>query len=184
MQAVSGGANMIQLREKDLSAHALYELGIVVKDVVGSSAMLIINDRLDVALALGADGVQLPESGLPIKAARRLVGPGVLVGRSVHTVKAGIEASSAGADFLIAGTIFQSASHPEGPARGTGFLRKLKERVSVPILAIGGVTDENVGKAMREGASGAAVITAISEAEDPIEAARSLVDEMTRSSAI
>jgi thiamine-phosphate pyrophosphorylase len=145
---------------------------------------MIVNDRVDVALALGADGVQLPENGLPTSVARSLVGPDVFVGSSVHTVKAAIDAEIGGANFLIAGTIFPSTSHPQGPAHGTDFLRALKERVAVPILAIGGVTHENVGQIMRAGASGAAVITAISEADYPRNATRSLVDEMTKTSTI
>ena len=169
---------MVQLREKDLSAHELYELGLRLKNVIDDRATLIINDRIDVALALNADGVQLPENGIPVAEARRIAGPDMLVGRSVHSVNGAIKAESNGADFLIAGTIFPSASHPVGPALGTDFLRKLCREVSLPVLAIGGVTARNVRDVKEAGGSGAAVISAISESEDPGAAARSLLDKM------
>ena len=135
------------------------------------------------ALALNADGVQLPEDGIP----GRGYSPSwsvsdILIGRSVHSIGGGIEAESSGADFLIAGTIFPSASHSGGHAQGTDFLRALCGEVSLPVLAIGGVTSENVGEVMEAGCSGAAVISAISEAEDPGSAARRLFGEMMRMS--
>ena len=179
-QAVEHGVGMVQLREKDLSAHDLYELGMRVKTVISGRAKLVVNDRVDVALSLNADGVQLPEDGMPVAEARRIVGPDMLIGRSVHSVSGAVEAQSDGADFLIAGTIFRSHSHPDGAAQGTNLLRSLCREVSLPVLAIGGVTSQNVHDVMEAGCSGAAVISAISEAEDPGAATRSLLDEMVR----
>ena len=173
---------MVQLREKDLSARDLYELGTRVQNAIAGRAKLIVNDRVDVALSLNADGVQLPEDGMPVADARRIVGPDLLIGRSVHSVSGAVEAQSDGADFLIAGTIFPSPSHPYGPTQGVDFLRALCREVSVPILAIGGVTTQDVGDIMEAGCSGVAVISAISEAEDPGTAASSLVNEMTKAS--
>ena len=106
----------------------------------------------------------------------------MLIGRSVHSVSGAVEAQSDGADFLIAGTIFPSPSHPYGPTQGVDFLRALCREVSVPILAIGGVTTQNVREVMEAGCSGVAVISAISEAEDPGAAASSLVNEMMKAS--
>ena len=171
---------MVQLREKDLSARDLYELGTRVQNAIAGRAKLIVNDRVDVALALNADGVQLPEDGFSVADAMRIASPSMLIGRSVHSVSGAVEAQSDGADFLIAGTIFPSPSHPYGPTQGVDFLRALCREVSVPILAIGGVTTQNVGDVMEAGCSGAAVISAISEAEDPATATRSLLDEMVR----
>ena len=168
-QAVAHGAGMVQLREKDLPDRDLYNLGARVIEAIAGRALLIVNDRIDIALALNADGVQLPEDGAPVAEARRSVGPDMLIGRSVHSMGGAIEAESSGADFLIA---------------GTEFLRALCREVSIPVLAIGGVTSENVGDAMDAGCSGAAVISAISEAEDPGSAARKLLNEMARVSAI
>ena len=178
-QAVALGTEMVQLREKDLSARELYDLGARLKDTISGRAKLIVNDRIDVALALKVDGVQLPEDGIAVAEARRIVGPNMLIGRSVHSVDGAVEAESSGADFLIAGTIFPSASHPAGLLQGPSFLRALCSEVSIPVLAIGGVTTQNVGEVMQAGCSGAAVISAISEAEDPGCAARDLLNEMT-----
>ena len=179
-QAVEQGVGMVQLREKDLSARDLYELGTRVQDAIAGRAKLILNDRVDVALALNADGVQLPEDGMPVADAMRIASPSMLIGRSVRSVGGAVEAQSDGADFLIAGTIFPSPSHPYGPTQGVDFLRALCREVSVPILAIGGVTTQNVAEVMEAGCSGVAVISAISEAEDPGAATRSLLDEMVR----
>ena len=181
-QAVAHGAGMVQLREKDLSARDLFELGTRVQNAIAGRAKLILNDRVDVALALNADGVQLPEDGMPVADAMRIASPSMLIGRSVHSVSGAVEAQSDGADFLIAGTIFPSPSHPYGPTQGVDFLRALCREVSVPILAIGGVTTQNVGDVMEAGCSGVAVISAISEAEDPGAAASSLVNEMVKAS--
>ena len=177
-QAVKHGVGMVQLREKDLPARDLYRLGARVKDAIDGRAKLVVNDRADVALALNADGVQLPEDGIPVPDARRIVEPNILVGRSVHSVPGAAQAQLDGADFLIAGTIFPTASHPDRSAQGTGFLRAVCREVSVPVLAIGGVTAQNVREIMEGGCAGAAVISAISEAEDPGSAARALLDEM------
>ena len=181
-QAVAHGAGIVQLREKDLSARDLFELGTRVQNAIAGRAKLILNDRIDVALALNADGVQLPEDGIPVASARQIIGPNLLIGRSVHSVSGAVEAQSDGADFLIAGTIFPSPSHPYGPTQGVDFLRALCREVSVPILAIGGVTTQNVAEVMEAGYSGVAVISAISEAEDPGAAASSLVNEMMKTS--
>ncbi len=171
---------MVQIREKDLSTQDLYELAKRIKEVTEERARLLVNNRMDIALAVGADGVHLPENGLPTVVARRLAGPKFLVGRSVHTAESAVDAESDGADFLIAGTIFPSSSHPEGRTQGTEFVHVLREKISIPFLAIGGVTPENVSHLVDAGASGAAVITAISEGEDPRKTARSLIDEMAR----
>ena len=173
---------MVQLREKDLSVRDLFELGTRVQNAIAGRAKLILNDRVDVALALNADGVQLPEDGMPVADARRIASPDLLIGRSVHSVSGAVEAQSDGADFLIAGTIFPSPSHLYGPTQGVDFLRALCREVSVPILAIGGVTTQNVAEVMEAGCSGVAVISTISEAEDPGAAASSLVIEMMKAS--
>ena len=171
---------MVQLREKDLPARDLYELGKRLMNAVGARANLIVNDRADVALAIGAAGVQLPENGLRPSVVRDLVGPAMSIGRSVHSVEGAIEAEAHGADFLVAGTIFPGSGPPKGPIRGTGFLRQLSREVRIPFIAIGGVDARNAGQAMEAGSSGVAVISAISDAIDPGKAAESLLEEVTR----
>ena len=176
--AVEHGAGMVQLREKDLSSSDLHDLGKRVKEVIRGRAALIVNGNVEVAVALNADGIHLPEDGIPVGEARRMIGANKLIGRSVHSAAGAAQSQSDGADYLIAGTIFSTASHPNQPAQGVGFLHTLRRHVSLPVLAIGGVTAQNMGDIMATGASGAAVITAISEANDPGLAARELVDKM------
>jgi thiamine-phosphate pyrophosphorylase len=171
---------MVQLREKDLAPARLLPLARRLRDITAGKAMLFVNDHLDVALAAGADGVQLPEDGLPVADAVNIAEERLLVGRSVHTVRGGVEASSQGANLLLVGTVFASRSHPERAPQGLAVLQELRATVKVPMLAIGGVTPENVGAAMEKGASGAAAITAITEAEDPQRASRSLVQAVER----
>ena len=137
------------------------------------------NDRVDVALASGADGVQLAENSIPVEAARSLVGDDLLIGRSVHSVGDAIDANRAGADMLVLGAVFATASHPDQPPSGVGPLAELSRHGLAPVLGIGGITPDNVGEVVEAGASGAAVITAITESPDPQEAARALRRAMT-----
>lgn len=180
-QAVRGGVGLVQLREKDLPAAQLLALAQELRAVTAARALLVINDRLDVALAAGPDivGVHLPEEGLPVAAARRLAGHDFLIGRSVHSVQAAVQAQEEGADYLFVGTIFPSRSHPNAPTAGPVLLRQVAEAVSIPFLAIGGVVATNVGEVMRAGASGAAVISAILASPSPEVAARDLWAAMT-----
>ena len=173
-QAVEGGANLVQLREKGLPAAGLLALAEKLRAVTRGRAIFLVNDRLDVALACAADGVHLPEQGLPVAVARRLAGEGFFIGRSVHSVAEAVRAQEEGADYVQVGTIFASRSHPDQPVAGLGLLEAVAAAVSIPILAVGGVTAANVGEAMAAGASGAAVISAMLAAPSPREAARGL----------
>jgi len=178
-QAVEGGANLVQLREKDLSAADLLALAEKLRAVAHlGRALLLVNDRLDVALACSADGVHLPERGLPVAVARRLAGEGFIIGRSVHSVAEAVRAQEEGADYVQVGTIFASRSHPDQPVAGLSLMEAVAAAVKVPILAVGGITAANVGQAMEAGASGAAVISAILGAPSPSEAARDLAQAM------
>ena len=178
-QAVQGGANLVQLREKDLPAAELLALAGKLRTVTQGRALFLVNDRLDVALACAADGVHLPERGLPVAAARRLSGEGFIIGRSVHSVAEAVRAQEEGADYVQVGTIFASRSHPDQPIAGLALLEAVAAAVTIPILAVGGITAANVGEAMAAGASGAAVISAILGAPSPREAARALAQAMT-----
>ena len=176
--AVSGGVDIVQLREKDMEAGQLLDLALRIRDITASRARLFVNDRIDVALACDADGVHLGENSIPVEVARDLVGGDLLIGRSVHAVEPAIEASRAGADLLVFGTVFATASHPGRPPSGVGPLAELSGRDTAPVLGIGGITPDTVGQVVEAGASGAAVITAITESPDPQEAARALKQAM------
>ncbi len=177
--AVSGGVDMVQLREKDMASGPLLELALRLRHVTASRASLFVNDRIDVALACGADGVQLGENSIPVEAARDLAGGGLLVGRSVHSVESAVDANRAGADLLVFGSIFATASHPGQLPKGTAPLVEVSRHGTLPVLGIGGITPGNAGEVMEAGASGAAVITSITESPDPREAARTLKRAMT-----
>jgi thiamine-phosphate diphosphorylase len=173
-EAIEGGVNIVQLREKDLPAGELLTLARQLRGVCGHRALLFVNDRLDVALLSGADGVHLGEESLPVAAVRRLIPATMFVGRSVHTVNAARQAELDGADYLVAGTIFASPSHPSVVPAGIELLQRITARVSVPVLAIGGVNAENAEECRAAGASGVAVISAVLRAEDPRLAAERL----------
>ncbi|MDP3064950.1 MAG: thiamine phosphate synthase [Chloroflexota bacterium] len=177
-QAVEGGVNMVQLREKDLPGGPLLELAARLRQRTRGRALLFVNERVDVALACGADGVQLGEQALPVMAARRLVptGSGLLIGRSVHGAEGAAEAERQGADLLVAGSLFHTRSHPGVEPLGLTLLARIAAQAGVPVLGIGGVTAANAAQAIEAGAQGVAVISAILAAPDPREAAKELWD--------
>ena len=177
-QAVEGGAKLVQLREKDLPSNELLALADRLRAVTRGRALFLVNDRLDVALACAADGVHLPERGLPVAAARRLAGEGFIVGRSVHSVAEAARAQEEGADYVQVGTIFASRSHPGQSPAGLPLLEAAAREVTIPILAVGGITAANVGEVIQAGASGAAVISAILSAPSPRQAAHALAEAM------
>ncbi len=156
--AVEAGVDVVQLREADLDARHLVAIATdMLRETRGTSTRLIINDRLDVALAAGADGVHLPSRGLPPDAARRLAPPGFLIGRSVHGVAD--LASSQGADYLVAGTVWATASKPDDHALlGLDGLESIARAARVPVLAIGGLTDARVADIAAARAAGIAAI--------------------------
>ena len=171
--AVEGGVNVVQLREKDLSASELYGLAVRLRQVVGTQALLFVNDRIDVALAAGAHGVQLGGSSLPIEVARKLA-PDLLIGRSVHDVARGADAVRVGADLLLVGTMFASRSHPGQVPSGPSLVRKIAGLTSVPLVGIGGITPGNAPQVIGAGASGVAAISSIVSALDPRDGALKL----------
>jgi thiamine-phosphate pyrophosphorylase len=178
MGALDSGINLVQLRERTLPVREQFELGCRLRRLTTEAgAALLVNDRLDVALAVRADGVHLGQAGLPVVAARALMGER-LVGRSVHGLPEALKAQADGADYLMVGTIFHSASHPEFPAAGPRLIRKVKARVSAPVVAIGGITADNAAQAIAEGASGVAVIRAILADPHPQQAARRVVERV------
>ena len=172
--AVQGGVDLVQLREKDLSGGQLLRLAESLLKAIGGSASLIVNERADVAVAAGAQGVQLGEDGLPVSAARMTVGSGALVGRSVHSVQAATQAEAEGADFLVVGTMFASRSHPGEAPAGPGLMRQISEKCRLPLIGNGGITPENAPEVIEAGASGVAVISNILAAPDPKAAAEKL----------
>jgi thiamine-phosphate diphosphorylase len=177
-EAVAGGVDMVQLREKDLHGGLLLELAASLKRRIGDRALFIVNERADVAMAAGADGVQLGEQALPVAAVRSLVGPEALIGRSVHSEDGAEEAAADGADFLVVGTMYATRSHPGIVPAGPALLRRIARRCRLPLIGIGGISPDNVGEVLRAGALGVAVITSVLGASHPGEEARRLKQAM------
>lgn len=156
--AVDAGIDLIQVRERDLEAG---ELAALVTELLaatrGTPTRLVVNDRIDVALACGADGVHLRGDSIPILDARRLAPAGFLIGRSVHGVDEALDAACA--DYLIAGTVFPSASKTaQAPLLGIEGLRQIVAAVDRPVLAIGGIAGDRIGEVAATGAAGVAAI--------------------------
>lgn len=162
----------LHLRAPRASGRLLYELADRLMTLgVLAHATLLINDRLDVALAAGADGGHVGGRGLAVADARRLIGPGRLLGVSVHSVEEARGALAGEPDFLLAGTIWETPSHPGRPGAGAGLIRGVAA-LGVPVVAIGGVTPERVAEARDAGAAGFAAVRGVWDAPDPVQAVR------------
>ncbi|MDN5344781.1 MAG: thiamine-phosphate pyrophosphorylase [Clostridia bacterium] len=184
-QALAGGATAIQLREKELPARQLVALGREIRELTRSAgATFIIDDRLDVALAVEADGVHIGQEDLPAAIARRLLGPGRILGVSVGTVDQARQAVADGADYLGVGTLFATSSKGDaGEPIGLAGLKAIREAVTVPIVGIGGINSSNAAGVMAAGADGVAVISAVIGAPDITAAARELLAAVRQSRA-
>ena len=180
-RALTVGMPAIQLRERDLSARELVTLAREVQAVMASRrSQLLINDRIDVALALEGVGVHLRSNSLPVSVARQLLGARRLLGVSVHAVEEAVQAESQGADYVILGPIYETPSKLMfGPPLGIHTLEKACRLVRIPIIGIGGVTAARAREMRRVGAFGVAVITAILGADDIESATRELLDAVT-----
>ena len=174
--ALDGGATVIQLRDKIASTRALIEQGLALRVLTRErGALLIVNDRVDVALAVEADGAHVGQDDMPVGLARRLLGPDRILGVSAVNMEEAEEAVAGGADYLGIGPIFPSLGKADaGPATGAGLLTGLARRYTTPLVAIGGITAENASEVVRAGACGVAVITAVVYAEDITAASRQL----------
>lgn len=146
----------VHVRMPGAPACEVLALAVEMRRVAGP-ACLIVNDRIDVALIIGADGVQLGERSLPVAACRRLIGAQRSIGRSVHDIGGAVAAERDGADYLVAGHVFATPSKPGMPGRGLAWLRALTQAVAIPVIAIGGITHERVGEVIAAGACGVAV---------------------------
>ncbi len=178
--ALDGGIRGIQLREKDLDGGALYALAERLRVLTRRyDARLLVNDRIDVALAVEADGVHLGHDSFPVETARNLLGSARLIGASTHS-EAEIAAAQA-ADFIVFGPVYATPSKAAyGAPQGLDKLRRAVVQSTVPVLAIGGITAARVPGIIEAGAQGIALISAISAAPDPTQAARALVRAMER----
>ena len=176
-QALAAGARAIQLREKDLQTIEMYRLAEHILELTRrAGAVLMINDRVDVALALGADGVHLTRQSLPPREVRALVGSRMWIGVSCHGLEDVREAMDGGADFLVLGPIYVTPSKKAyGPPLSPAILREARTICPLPILGIGGITAAHVSEVVGAGADGVAAISAVLAAPDPSAATRELL---------
>ena len=180
--AVAGGVSLVQMREKDLPEAEQLVLARRLRELTAGRALLFVNDSVSIAQAAGADGVQLAERSRTVASARDAtaldaLGRGrLLVGRSVHDLAGATEAAEQGADLLVVGAVFETATHPGQPAVGTGLVEQIASAVSVPVLGIGGITAANAADVIVAGAAGVAVVTGVLAAGDPRDAARAICD--------
>jgi len=170
---LAGGCRMIQLREKEWPSGRLLPLAERLRDRCRrAGATFIVNDRVDLALAVGADGVHLGQDDLPPRAARPLLRPGMVLGRSTHSVGQAREAQADGADYIAVGSMFPTRTKPDFQLVGPELIRAIRPETRAPLVGIGGVTRDNVAEVIRAGADGVAVISAVCGAPDPAAATR------------
>jgi thiamine-phosphate pyrophosphorylase len=178
--ALAGGVRAVQLREKDLSAAELYPLARELRALTARyGARLLINDRLDVALAVEADGVHLGGHSLPVAVAREILGPDKLIGVSTHRPEEVTAAQQGGADFVTFGPVFFTPSKAAyGEPVGLGRLREACKAAPLPVFALGGVTLERLPELLAAGSHGVALIAAILVAADPAAAATAILSRL------
>jgi thiamine-phosphate pyrophosphorylase len=174
--SAAGGVTVVQVREKDAGAREFLDQAFVLRQAASDLAIpLIINDRVDIALACRADGVHLGQEDMPCALARRIAGKDMIIGVSVSTVDEALEAEADGADYLGVGPLFATLTKADAlPATGLGVLRTIRQAVRIPLVGIGGITHANAGDVIRAGADGVAVVSAIIASPDPGAAARAL----------
>ena len=166
-EAVAGGATMVMLRESGMAAGDLAKLALRVKPITRGKALLVIHDRIDVAQAIEADGVQLAEDGLSTRSARSLIGKYTVLGRSADDHATALDATRDGAEWVLAGPIYKSISQPNEKPTGAKLITVIVENSSIPVIAIGGITVDKVEEVVKAGAAGVAVLSSVSAAEDP-----------------
>ena len=182
--ALAGGVDIVQVREKHRTARTRLEIAETLRGPTAEADVpLIINDRLDIALAVDADGVHLGDDDLPVAVARAQLGEDAIIGRSVSTVETAEAAERAGADYLGVGAIYTTSSKDvddEENGIGLDVVTHIADAVDIPLVGIGGVTPERTPDVVEAGADGVAVITAITEAADPERATQKLGEAVER----
>jgi thiamine-phosphate pyrophosphorylase len=175
-ESIEGGVTVVQLREKNAGTIEFLDLALVLRQTTSELCIpLIINDRVDIALACLADGIHLGQEDMPCAVVRRIAGDDMIIGVSVSTADEAIEAEADGADYLGVGPLFSTATKPDAlPATGLGVLSSIRRAVRIPMVGIGGISEMNAGDIISAGADGVAVVSAIVASQDPRAAARAI----------
>ena len=165
--ACRSGVTIVQLREKNLTTNQYYQLAKQVKEITDAYQIpLIIDDRLDVCLAVDAAGLHIGDDELPVSVARQVLGPEKILGVTAKTVKRALEAEEGGADYLGTGAIFPTTTKENAPITLISTLKTICQRVALPVVAIGGLTSENIDQLIGTGIAGVAVVRELMQAED------------------
>jgi thiamine-phosphate pyrophosphorylase len=174
--ALRGGVTCVQLREKACSTREFITQALSIKDhLKGHNVPLIINDRVDIALAVNADGVHLGQSDMPIETAKAILKDSMIIGISAESLKNAVQAEKDGADYIGVGSIYATSTKTDTASPlGLEGLREIRRSVKIPLVGIGGLNRENAGEVINNGADGVAVVSAIVAADDPEKAAREL----------
>jgi thiamine-phosphate pyrophosphorylase len=172
---IRGGAKIIQVREKEYSTRALYELALRFREITArAGVLLIVNDRLDIALAVDADGVHLGQDDLPLADARKMA-PDLLIGISTHSLAEALQAQVGGADYINIGPIFPTRTKKtEVQSLGPDAIDVIRQNIKIPFTVMGGIKESNIDQVIAKGARRVAVVTAITQAPDIAESVRSL----------
>ncbi|KEQ45957.1 thiamine phosphate synthase [Streptococcus oralis] len=165
--ACRSGVTIIQLREKNLTTNQYYQLAKQVKEITDAYQVpLIIDDRLDICLAVDAAGLHIGDDELPVSVARKVLGPEKILGVTAKTVKRALEAETSGADYLGTGAIFPTTTKENAPITQISTLKTICQTVAIPVVAIGGLTSENIEQLIGTGIAGVAVVRDLMQAED------------------
>lgn len=163
--SVSNGFNMIQLREKHMSSLDLLNFGRKIKKIINNRALFIINDRVDIAIALKSDGIHFGENSIPIELVKNLIGKNFLIGKSIHQVNSSLIEYDSIINYWILGSIYKTLSHPNSKPIGLSPILELKKISKTPIIGIGGIDDKNSKNVIKKGCSGVAVKRFILESQ-------------------
>ena len=175
--AIEGGVKLIQFREKELSTRKMVEIGEKLRKITEKRALLIVNDRIDVALAIGADGVHIGQDDMPLKIARNILG-NKIIGVSARNIQEAKKAEEEGADYLGVGSMFSTYTKGDIKVIGLNMLKNIRKIVNIPIVAIGGINEKNVGEVIEAGADSAAVVSAIANSNEPAQTVRNLREKI------
>jgi thiamine-phosphate pyrophosphorylase len=182
---LEGGCRLVQLREKEWPSGRLYPLARrLARRCREAGATFIVNDRVDLAVAVGADGVHLGQEDLPPAAARPQLRPGMVLGLSTHDVAQARAAQDAGADYVAVGSMYPTGTKPDFQLVGPQLVRELRPLIRVPLIGIGGITVDNAAEVIAAGADGVSVISAVCAAADPLAATRRFLDVITAARAL
>ena len=174
-EAIKGGTTVVQLREKTASTKEFYDLALRVKEITSRYGVpLLINDRIDIALAIDSEGVHIGQDDMPADIAREIIGEDKILGVSASTVEEAKKAENDSADYIGSGAVFPTATKDDADSVSKEELKKIIDSIDIPVVAIGGITVENASSLKDSGIAGFSVVSAIMSAEDPKEASKKL----------